>query len=78
MKGHKMPLSFCVGEFYLVGNIDIDCLKIEKGGKEYNISFKIQERDIKRIDDEKLKETSHQASSNIIQINFETGERKWV
>jgi hypothetical protein len=76
---HKLSMSFCVGDFYLVGKIDIDNLMITKDDKEgYSITFAIDHNDIKRIDDPELKNTEMEAKSNVIQIDFNTGEKKWV
>lgn len=73
-----MSLSFCIGDFYLVGKADLDNLNIEKKDSVYHISFTMSEEDIKRIDDPELKNTECEAKSNVLQIDFNTGEKKWV
>jgi hypothetical protein len=77
--GHKMALSFCVGDFYLIGKVDIDNLNIDKNQDgSWNINFTMCENDIKRIDDPGLENTKAEAKSNVLQINFQTGEKKWI
>jgi hypothetical protein len=78
MGTRKLSMSFCVGDFYLVGKLNIENINIEKKGKDYNISFTIPEEDIKRIDDPEFSNTQAEAKSNIIQIDFTTGEKKWI
>jgi hypothetical protein len=79
METQKLPLSFCIGDFYLVGNLDIEKLNIKRVYKGYHIEFDIDDSDVKRLEDTNLKNTKVQAKkTNIIQINFETGEKKWI
>jgi hypothetical protein len=78
MGTHKLSVSLCAGDFYLVGKVDIENINIKKNGKEYNISLSISEKDIKRLDDPELNNTQAEAKSNIIQIDFITGEKKWI
>jgi hypothetical protein len=76
----KLTSSFCIGDFYLIGKIDINKLNIEKDESGYNISFSIAHEDIKRIDDPTLKNTKNEvkSNSNVLQIDFKTGEKKWI
>jgi hypothetical protein len=78
MNSHKLPLSICAGDFYLIGKVGIENLDIKKDNKAYKISFSIGEDDIIRLDDPELKNTAREAKSNVLQIDFNTGEKKWV
>jgi hypothetical protein len=78
MGSHKLSLSFCVGDFYLVGKADVENVNIEKKGREYDISFTMCSEDIKRLDDPELTNTKSEAKSNVLQIDFTTGEKKWI
>lgn len=78
MGSHKLSLSFCVGDFYVVGKVDVENINIEKKDKLYNISFTMREEDIKRIDDPEFTNTEAEARSNTLQIDFTTGEKKWI
>jgi hypothetical protein len=75
---HKLSTSFCIGDFYLVGKLDIDNLNIERSDKGYTVAFTMEHEDIKRIDDPELQNTRIEAKSNILQIDFVTGEKKWI
>lgn len=78
MVTHKLSLSFCVGDFYLLGKIDTKNITIEKKGTEYIIAYKMNEEDIRRFDDPKLINTLVEAKSNVIQVDFTTGEKNWI
>jgi hypothetical protein len=78
MDNRKLALSFCIGEFYLIGKVSPDNLQIGKVNNEYAISFVIPEEDVKRIDDIDLENTRVGSKSNVLQIDFNTGERKWI
>jgi hypothetical protein len=78
MGSHKLPLSVCVGEFYLVSKIDIENINIENKDKAFELSFIVNKEDIIRLDDPEFTNTSQEAKSNVIQIDFETGEKKWI
>jgi hypothetical protein len=78
MGTHKLALSFCVGDFYLVGKVDIEQINIAQNKEGYQISFSIDKSDIKRLDDPEFTHTTDEAKSNVLQINFKTGEKKWV
>jgi hypothetical protein len=73
-----MPISLCLGDFYLVGKLNIEDFFISETKRGYHISFEIDKNNIKRIDDDKLEITRTESVSNVIQINFETGEKKWI
>jgi hypothetical protein len=78
MGTHKLSLSFCVGDFYLIGKVDIEQINIAQNEDGYEISFSIDKNDIKRVDDPEFTHTTDEAKSNVLQINFKTGEKKWV
>jgi hypothetical protein len=78
MGTHKLSLSFCVGDFYLVGKVDIEQINIAQSEEGYQISFSIDKNDIKRLDDPEFTNTTDETKSNVLQINFNTGEKKWV
>jgi hypothetical protein len=78
MSTHKIPVSICLGDFYLVGKLNVEDFSVTETKRGYNISFEIDKNDIKRIDDEELVVTRNESMSNVIQINFETGEKKWI
>jgi hypothetical protein len=67
-----------VGDFYLLGKIDTKNITIEKKGTEYIIAYKMNEEDIRRFDDPKLINTLVEAKSNVIQVDFTTGEKNWI
>jgi hypothetical protein len=78
MGTHKLPISICVGDFYLIGKIGIEDIVIEQGNKEFNISLKIHDEDIKKIEDPEFANSTAEAKSNVLQIDFCTGEKKWI
>jgi hypothetical protein len=78
MGTHKLSLSICVGDFYLVGKIDIENINIERKYAGFEMSFIVNDEDIKRVDDPEFCNTEAEARSNVIQIDFATGEKKWI
>jgi hypothetical protein len=78
MNKKKLPISICVGDFYLVGKIDISDIEVSKVRGGYTVKVFVNGADIKRLDDKDLMITKKEVNSNVIQINFETGEKKWV
>jgi hypothetical protein len=78
MGNQKLSLSFCVGDFYLIGKVDIENIAIKKKKNRYDISFSMDGEDIKRIDDPEFANTASEAKSNVLQINFLTGEKQWI
>jgi hypothetical protein len=78
MGSHKLSLSVCVGDFYLVSKIDIENINIDHKDKSFELSFTVNEEDIIKIDDPEFANTTQEAKSNILQIDFKTGEKKWI
>jgi hypothetical protein len=74
----ELPVTICVGEFYLLGEININDLAVIKKKDGYSIEVFIKEKCVKRIDDIDLRMTKQMTHSNVLQINFKTGEKKWV
>jgi hypothetical protein len=74
----ELPITICVGEFYLLGEINLNNLTVIKKKEGYSIEVFIKENGVKRIDDIDLRMTKQMTHSNVLQINFKTGEKKWV
>jgi hypothetical protein len=76
----KIPFTFCAGEFYIVGKIDVDTLncrdELVKNKKRYHIEIEIEEEDIIRFDN--IKPDIPKDDNAIIKVNFATGEREYI
>jgi hypothetical protein len=78
----KVPISICADDFYLVAKIsnnDFHYCHIERNKKKtLHIEFDVYEDEIIRFDEKDIMKQDNLQKTNIIQVNFKTGERKYL